>query len=403
MKPWIAALLAGTAIAPMPTPRCRADVFVLQSGGQIEGTLANPDEKPREKYVVKTASGGEITLGRNQVKEFHPTRPEEQQYEQIRPKYPDTVEGHLQLAEWCREHKLSAQRKRHLERVIELEPDHAKARAALGFSKVAGEWKTQDQIRRERGYVQDKSGRWYLPQQIEENERQKKQKQAEAEWYAKIKRWREWLNGERAEEAEAQIQKIADPDAVAALKHGLQREAVADVRKLYVEALARTGAPDAWRVLIRLSLEDPVDEIRLTCLDCLEKQSNTGAVEAYIKRLKDKDNVMVNRAALGLARMKDQRALRPLIDALVTTHQFLVDPGTGGNISSTFSNAGGGSFAFGGGGPKYQERDVQNATVRDALVSLAGGANFDYDIRAWKNWLAARKKAEMKNVDARRD
>ncbi|MBI2823406.1 MAG: HEAT repeat domain-containing protein [Planctomycetia bacterium] len=403
MKPAFATPLVALVAVFLSCDRARADVFVLNNGGRVEGTLANPDEKPRDKYVIKTSTGGEITLRRDQVKEFHPTRPEEQEYEQIRPKYPDTVDGHFELAEWCREHKLLAQRKRHLERVIELEPDHAKARAMLGFSKVAGEWKTQDQVRRDRGYVQDKNGRWYLPQQIEENERQKKQKQAESEWYAKIKRWREWLNDQRSADAEALIQKIDDPNAVAALKHGLQREAVPEVRKLYVEALARTGAPDAWRVLTKLSLEDPVDEIRMTCLDYLEKQPNTGAVDVYIKGLKHKNNAMVNRAALGLARMKDPRALRPLIDALVTTHTFIIDPGTAGNISSTFNSAGGGTFSFGGGGQKSEDRPVQNATVRDALVSMAGGANFDYDVRAWKNWFAARKKAEMKNVDVRRD
>ena len=38
----------------------RADLFVLRTGGQVEGELLNPDEKPRESYVVKTQFGGQL-------------------------------------------------------------------------------------------------------------------------------------------------------------------------------------------------------------------------------------------------------------------------------------------------------------------------------------------------------
>ena len=123
-----------------------AEVFVLHNGGRVAGQLLNPDEKPRKKFVIQTAAGGRITLDRSQVKQVLYTRPEELEYERIRPGYPDTLAGQWALAEWCREAKLTVQRKTHLERVIELDPNHVQARTALGYNQIGGKWTTPEQV-----------------------------------------------------------------------------------------------------------------------------------------------------------------------------------------------------------------------------------------------------------------
>ena len=70
-------------------------------------------------------------------------------------------------------------------------------------------------------------------------------------------------------------------------------------------------------------------------------------------------------------------------------------------MNPSFGNGpGGGSFSFGGGGPKQELRLFQNPAVRDALASLTG-QDFGYDQQSWKRWLATQRKTQ--NVDARRD
>ena len=91
---------------------------------------------------------------------------------------------------------------------------------------------------------------------------------------------------------------------------------------LYVEALAKIETPTAHRGAGRGVVEDPVEEVRLTCLDHLEKTKSPEVVGYFVGKLKDKDNHLVNRAGVALARMKDPTATGPLIDALVTTHKF---------------------------------------------------------------------------------
>ena len=74
-------------------PSAMAEVFVLNSGGRVTGQWINRDESPRKTYVVKLAGGGQLTLQKSQVKQVLRARPEQLEYERIRPSYPDTVEG----------------------------------------------------------------------------------------------------------------------------------------------------------------------------------------------------------------------------------------------------------------------------------------------------------------------
>ena len=173
------------------------------------------------------------------------------QYAKTRPQYADTVKAQMRLAEWCRTNSLTEQRKVHLERVLELDPDHAKARQALGYmkDKDTGEWKTQDEIFEGQGKVKDKAGRFRIPQQIEEIEQKRTHEKNVSESFKKIKRWRGRLDGDNAEaEAALQaLQSISDPEAVKALYTQLKSESVQSVRKIYVEALARIGTPECSR------------------------------------------------------------------------------------------------------------------------------------------------------------
>lgn len=61
-------------------------------------------------------------------------------YEQRRAAAPDTTDGQLALADWCAGHGLAAQETAHLNRIIQLAPDHPEARRRLHFQRVNGAW-----------------------------------------------------------------------------------------------------------------------------------------------------------------------------------------------------------------------------------------------------------------------
>ena len=252
--------------APLGGVTARADIFLLEGDGQVRGELVNRDQSPRTTYVIKTATGGEITLDAAQVKEVKRQTAGRTQVRANSGKAPDTVEGQWKLAEWCRENRLPKQRATHLERVIELDPNHAEARHALGYSQIDGRWTTQDAQMKENGYVRY-GGRWMLPQEIELLENERKENLARKDWGIKLKRWHAWLNTDKAAQAEANIRAINDPYAALALARNLASEDRRDVRMLYVEALGRINASAGMDALVNASLADGDVEIRLACLD----------------------------------------------------------------------------------------------------------------------------------------
>ena len=170
MKP-ILATLAAILMLSAAVRTAPAEVFVLTGGGRVVGELVNRDESPRQQYVVQVADGAKVTLDAAQVQQVLRPRPEEAEYERIRPTYADTAAAQWELAQWCREHKLTKQREVHLQRVIELDPNHAEARHALGYSQLDGQWVTRDEVMTQRGYVKYK-GQWKLPQEKELIEKQ---------------------------------------------------------------------------------------------------------------------------------------------------------------------------------------------------------------------------------------
>jgi hypothetical protein len=400
-----AILMLSAAARPVP-----ADVFVLAGGGRVIGELVNRNESPRQRYVVQIADGVRVTLAAAQVQQVLRLRPEEAEYERIRPTYPDTAAAQWELAQWCREHKLPKQRETHLQRVIELDPNHAEARRALGYGQLDGKWVTREEVMKQRGYVRYK-GQWKLPQEKELMEKKHEQEAAQQEWFQKLKRWRGWLGTDRDQQARDSIRDISDPVAVKALVAGLRDDAIpAEVRVLYTDSLAKIDTPEAATALAIGSIYDPVEEVRLTCLDRLQTKSRPGVVGYYVSKLKDKDNAVINRAAFGLGRMKDPSAIGPLIDALVTVHKFKVaKPGGDNATTSTFGTGPGGRGAPGGGmggmsvggGPTIVRQLISNQTVLDALIALTG-QNFIFDKQAWKYWLAAQKKP-AEAIDARRN
>lgn len=382
-----------------------AEVLILTGGGRVEGEWLNRDEPLRKTLLIKLSAGARITLDRSQVKEIRRPRPEELEYDRIRPSYPDTVEGQWALAEWCHENRLRARRNTHLKRVIELDPDHVASRRALGYSQIDGKWQTQEEVMIARGYRRYK-GRWRTSQEIELLEKRRKAELAEKQWAQKLNRLRDLLETDKALAAREEILAIKDPDAVAALTRNLQNDPAQAARVLYVEALANIGTPEAIKVLAICSIEDPVEEVRLTCLDYLKKKKRPSVIAYYVGRLRDRDNRVVNRAAVALGLMKDPSAIGPLIDALVTVHKYKVSRGNPGAMSATFGKGPGGTGAPGGsglsmgGGQKIVSIPRRNQPVLDALVALTG-QNFSFEERTWKYWYASQK--QRVELDARRD
>jgi hypothetical protein len=394
--------IAWAALGWAWSPAARADVFLLAQGGRISGDLQNAEQSPRETYVIKTPDGTVVTLGRAQVKQVVRQRPQEVEYEKLRVRTAETVEAQWELAQWCKENKLTAQRNVHLRRVIALDPEHGEARQALGYQRKDGKWFTRDELMLKQGYVRYR-GKWLTPEEVAQREEESGQSALEKEWTAKLATWQAWLRDNRAETARENIQKINDPAAVRALAAALndtrkRNPPNAKARVLFIQVLGRLGTPEALGALAECSLYDEVEEVRLSCLDHLKKKKAPKVVEYYKSKfgLRSTDNVIINRAALGLKEMGDPSAIGPLIDHLITMHKTKLPGPPPGQMTPSFSKGPGGggmSFGTGGGGPKTIVNPIKNLMVLDALVSLTG-EDFQFNVDGWREWYLAQKKRE---------
>ena len=380
------------------------ETFLLGSGGSLDGRLVNPDESPREKYVIRLESGGTVTLERSQVTQVTREADEIAWYRQWLPKVPQTVEGHWTMAEECRQRSLKDQRAYHLQEILKLDPEHEAARYGLGYSRVDGKWVKTDEWNRAQGYVRYR-GSWRIPQDVALEQAAEATEKKVKGWKQRLKTLRTWVERPRGREREAldEIRSIQEPTAVPGLAE-LAKDTTAprDLRLLAIDVMSRQPSYLVVPVFVDRVMKDPEAAIRDASLDALARIDSPQSVRLLLRYLDSKDNVEVNRAGICLGALRAEDAALPLINALVTEHRFRIETSSGGpgQYNAGFGNTGGNSFSAGG-RPKIVTQSLRNEGVLNALVAIFPNTNFGYDIEGWKAWFVDQHRAV--DVDLRRE
>jgi hypothetical protein len=73
-----------------------------------------------------------------------------QEYRALRAKTPKTPAGQMELAAWCLKHKLYPQQRAHLTAALEINPNHAAARKALGHVRMGPFWISRRELEQRR-------------------------------------------------------------------------------------------------------------------------------------------------------------------------------------------------------------------------------------------------------------
>lgn len=391
-------LLGGTALTLLAAtaPAVRAETFLLKSGGRIEAQQLNPARTATEPYLLKTALGLKLALTPAQVHRVVVRSDVQKQYDAQVLEMPNTADGHWEMAEWCKEAGLRSERKRHLQAALDIEPNHEQARAALGFGRVGDRWMTMDDVMLSLGYVRA-GGVWKTPQQVEIEVAKRENDLAIKRLRRDILMWIDQLSGSRRETAIENLRSLRDPRAGPTLVELVKKERPREIRLLALDMLSRLPPGLGGQDVINLAMDEKDDEIRDRCLDEVVRMKPSGVASVFVAELKSEKNWRVNRAATCLARLDDLDSTLPLIDALVTTHKYLIMPnGGGGGIG--FNSAGGFSV---GGRPQEKKQEHTNESVLAALRTLHPGANFGHDEAAWRKWYV--EKFTTTKVDLRRD
>jgi HEAT repeat protein len=397
LVPFLCLAVLSTASLAAESSQAEMWLFLTKDGDRIIGQLTNPDEEPRTKYLIKTPDGKELNIAEKEMRNRRPAKDHEVEYAKRKATVADTVKAQWELAEWCREQRMSTPRKTHLQRVIELDPDHKEARSALGYRKVGDKWMTQEEYQASRGYYYY-NGKWRTKQEIASLKKDKKLEKQEKKWYVSVKRYVGWLGTQRTDEALKAFAEIKDPAAIRAIDGFLAGDQPRDVKLLLIKVMdhIRTANPDNHGTHLPLALsayDDPDEEVRLSCLDILKKTKDPNVTDYFVGKLnvtlatrkyKGDANMMINRAAHVLGELGDDKAVQPLIHVLITEHKKKVTSGKAGQTSASFNNQGGGGLSMGS-SSKIISYEVENQDVLAALKKLTG-VSFNFDIDRWQAW-----------------
>lgn len=373
-----------------------AEVFELENGSRIEGRLLNPTENPRLHYEIGARGGVRIVLPASSVENLRAPRENEDEYESRRIDSPDTVEGQFAMAEWCVEKGLRPESRAHFQRVLHFDPDHSRARQTLGYSQRDGRWTTQGEVMQDRGYVQY-LGRWRLPQEVLLEQQSREYREREGQWRQDLRLWRNLLNGGRSQESQRNILAITDPISIGPLAEMLETEGDDRVRRLYIETLHRIGGPSAIMAIVNWAVQEPLEDLRLTCYDYMKGYPQV--VDFYASRLFNADPDVINEAAFVLRKLDDPRAVPHLVQRVVTTHHYTRTVGSSGSSGAGFDNRGGISMQQGTREESWDETS-NNQDVLDALKHLTG-VDFGFDAARWRQWW--RQQRELERFRSRRD
>jgi Pretoxin HINT domain len=77
------------------------------------------------------------------------------EYERLRGSTELSLEQHFRIAQWCLQKRLMLQAYGHLNRVVQLDPDHEPALRALGFQRVGTEWISPAQLQSARSMAEN--------------------------------------------------------------------------------------------------------------------------------------------------------------------------------------------------------------------------------------------------------
>jgi hypothetical protein len=387
------------------------ETIQLRTGGRLRGEAREASGRAagERQVTIELRGGGRVTLERRGIVDIRRIPEAALEYERRAPATPRTVADQWELAEWCREAGLAAERKLHLQMILELETDHLAARRALGYFQHRGQWTTRKQTREEDGYVQ-RDGHWRLPQQVQVQDERQQREAIDREWVKRLERYREHLLQGKPHERRAardQLLAIRDPQAIDPLTRLVLAERLRPLKSLYVNILGEIEHPRAVHQLAYLSLVERDQEILHACLDRVAARQNPDVIETYVKALQNADNGIVNRAALALKKLDDPSAIGPLIEALVTRHPLVVSPGAPQGASTmTFArgsdDTGGTGFSSGSSDPTIISVPVPNQEVLSALAALTG-ESFGFDQWAWRRWQASRRQSMASYAPTLRD
>lgn len=146
--------LAFLPVVLLGTTPAMADEVFLKSGGRLQGTVLEEGDR-----VVLRLENGTAKFRAEDVLRIVRSPDAADEYKARAAAIGRDANAHWELALWCSEKGLPNSARAEMEAVIAIDPEHAEARAKLGYEKVKGVWARGEALMVAKGLVKV-DGRW---------------------------------------------------------------------------------------------------------------------------------------------------------------------------------------------------------------------------------------------------
>lgn len=390
-----------------PPPMRIPDVVTInKSGGELAGELLKDYRDPesgRTLIAFRSPSGGQFLLEKSRVaRAKYQTDLVARDYETRLAAMKDTAEEHFAMSEWLKDKsRLATQRKYHLQRVVDLDPNDEAARKLLGLKKIDNQWVDETALMASRGYVRAGT-RWRSLLELDliaaDEKADSERDQAKIAW----SRFKQRFAGSSPEAFRNELLRSVTPALVPLLIADLNDEKDPLRRRTLVEAIGTVRSWDAALVLLNISIADSDPALRDLAISLMEQEGfdrtaiAAKASEDYV--LQNKNNQIVNLGARVLGELGEPVAILPLIRALQTEHETVIGDSSG-RTNAGVNSSGGGGLSLGNTAQKIVQK-LNNQDVSTALRVITG-RDFRYDTRQWMQWY--RDNYTLQASDLRRD
>lgn len=397
------ALLVGWTLSDSSVTQ--AGKVELSGGGQLTGDVrrVENDQGKTQHVIVRVDAEMSIAIAGAHVRRAVEAA-DLAEYRGQSAQAGQDADAQFELARWCKSKTLLHQYHFHLTRTIDLEPDHDLARAALGYIRQGNGWVSFVAMRRAQGLVQDKKGRWVLPEVLANRRGNDEYDKASKLWIRDFRRLHSRASRGDAE-ALAEILAIEDPVATTAiaaefLRSRSSRVNLRSLRLEYARLLGNMKNGIAVKALVEAGLNETDAAVREEALRQLQKYGASSAVASYLPLLKSNSPAQVKAAARALEFFPDPELAFQYTAALVTQQKTRTQIGSSGGTDATFGNNGVQGLSS---GSKIVEQTtaVRHPEVLQLLKLIAPGIDYGYDEKAWRNYFAALRNPSRS--DLRRD
>jgi len=382
--------------------KLQADVFEIRGGGTITGKLLND---PKDSvFKILTNDGVQIEIAGSKLRPPILIPPKfEASYKKLLQGKQDTVELHRAMSLECSKQGPAALAYAHKERVVELDPSDENWKALGGqiWDAKYGEWIHQDKKFRRQGMKSIPGNKWDTPESQAIAKVETDQKISNAEMKKQIDANLRNLN-DRSKGAKAQqfFATLNDPASIKTIDDYLEKETNGDKISFFMEILARMPNNSANSVLVKLAMTSKNIPLANQSIDLLQR-TEAGREYAFnsfwnvIRNANSKPDA-VDRAGSNLQSFPDKRATKDLIERLISI--LIIDKSSSPTTGMT--SDGGINMPMGSGTTK-EKRVYEHQPVLTALIAIADGANYQFDIPEWRSWYA--RTYAITNLDLRRD